>query len=467
MIMTKEDLFKLLDEDVTKNKTKPVTAVQEFAQLEGNAMAITEVFGKDWRMFYNECAKRWPADTQQFKQIGLDWFRSKFFVNDATKFLERIKATDDEKAYYHCKVFQQLDKETNKAMPVKFPNGTLSYIGARTHRGKTTAMISMAVDAVQQGKTTFFFTNEESCNQIIMRFVKAFLYTDYANGKWPASFCENQSRHNYDIEPSVKQDLLIGRDYTKFIQDTLKDAGAENGRNELQRFVWASFRKVAELLQKKQLTIIDGLAQRSFDDLQTTLDMIPTGAVVMLDYIQHIRKPEASGSTANASLQIASQAIADKAAEKDFVFVSGAQLNRGSMDKQGKYDQDTLGEQYMRESGDLEQDAHIIVQIGQQPLPDGMVDAYGCNVSRFYEILKHRDHEKDTSQYRILDNAAFSLFGCMVDDELVYFRPTEIPKDNGTGAKAGAGGGRKKGSKEYKPFEGTKPMGINDITMAY
>lgn len=455
MIMTKEDFFKLMDEDVAKNKTKPATAVQEFAQLEGNAMAITEVFGKDWRMFYNECAKRWPADAKQFKQCGLDWFRAKFFVNDATKFLERIKTTDDEKAYYHCKVFQQLDKETNKPMPLKFPNGTLSYIGARTHRGKTTAMISMAVDAVQQGKTTFFFTNEESCHQIIMRLVKAFLYADYATGKWPASFMENQSRHNYDIDPTAKQDLLIGRDYTKFIQETLKDAGAENGRHELQRHVWASFRKVAELMQQKKITIIDGLEQRTFDDFETTLEMIPTGAVVMLDYIQHIRKPENKGGAEYKVLQVASQAIADKAAQRDFVLVSGAQLSRGSMEGQGKYDPDKLGEQFMRESGDLEQDAHIIVQIGQQALPEGMVDAYGCNVSRFYEILKHRDHEKDTSQYRILDNAAFSLYGCIVDEELVYFKKTDVPKDDGNGAKAGASGSRKKGTKEFKAFDKT------------
>lgn len=424
--MTKEEIYKIIEDAAAKDNTSKAKAVQEFIQAEGNAIGITNAFGKDWQVFYKECAAKWPTDAAAFKKAANDWFVAKYFVNDVAGFLDDIQRTDDATAYYHCKVFQQLDKDTQKVMPVKFPNGSLSYIGARTGRGKTTAMISMAVDAVTQGKPTFFYTNEEGTKQIIMRFVKAFLFLDYATGKWPASFEYNEKKHTYDFEPMARQDLGIARDYTQFIRDTLKHPEKEAKGHELQRHVWASFRKVASLLASKQITIIDGLAQRSFEDLENTMDKINAGAVVFLDYIQHARKPDAA--TAQLQLQRLSQAIADAAAIKGFVVVSGAQLSRGSMEGQNKHDADKLGEQYFRESGDLEQDAHIIIQIGMQRLPDGTTDGFGCNVSRFYEILKHRDHEQDTSQYRIMDNAGFSLYGCEFDGTLEYFAPVEIER---------------------------------------
>lgn len=454
--MTKDEIYKIIEDAAAKDKTTKAQAVQEFIQAEGNAMAITNVFGRDLKGFYKECATRWPTDAAAFKKAANDWFVGKFFVNDAGLFLDDIQKTDDETAYYHCKVFQQLDKNTKKVKPVKFPNGSLSYIGARTGRGKTTAMISMAVDAVTQDKTTYFFTNEEGTKQIIMRLVKAFLYLDFATGAWPASFDYNDKKCNYDFEPTAMQDLDIERDYTQFIRDTLKHPEMEAKGHELQRHVWASFKKVANLLASRQITIIDGLAQKTFDDLEMTLENIKAGAVVFLDYIQHARKPEAS--TAQLQLQKLSQTIADAAALKGFVVVSGAQLGRGSMEGVGKNDADKLGEQYFRESGDLEQDAHIIIQIGMQKLPDGTTDDFGCNVSRFYEILKHRDHEQDTSQYRIMDNAGFSLYGCTFDGTLEYFTPMDVPGDKKKKEPSSNG----KATKEHKKFD-TIPASLRDV----
>ncbi|MCF0224941.1 MAG: hypothetical protein HUK20_11790, partial [Fibrobacter sp.] len=260
--MTKDEIYKSIENAADKGNTAKPMAVQEFIKEEGNAMAITATFGKDWQVFFEGCAARWPADAPAFRKAANDWFVGKYFVNDVAGFLDDIKKTDDATAYYHCNVFQQLDKETNKPMPVKFPNGTLSYIGARTGRGKTTAMISMAVDAVMQGKATFFYTNEEGTKQIIMRLVKAFLYTDYATGAWPLSFASNDKKRNYDLEPTARQDLCVGRDYTQFIRDTLKNPALENTGHDLQKKVWASFHKVANLLSLKKITIVDGLTQR-------------------------------------------------------------------------------------------------------------------------------------------------------------------------------------------------------------
>ena len=69
---------------------------------------------------------------------------------------------------------------------------------------------------------------------------------------------------------------------------------------------------------------------------------------------------------------------------------------------------DKLGEQYFRESGDLEQDADTIIQIGKQDIADGAP-------RRFYKIIKHRGCPQDSTVYAIKDDAAFSLYGCFID----------------------------------------------------
>jgi hypothetical protein len=52
---------------------------------------------------------------------------------------------------------------------LSFPEGSMSYIGARTTRGKTSMMVNMAREALSAERKTVFITLEESRRQILTR----------------------------------------------------------------------------------------------------------------------------------------------------------------------------------------------------------------------------------------------------------------------------------------------------------
>ncbi|MDR2923403.1 MAG: hypothetical protein LBU85_08700, partial [Treponema sp.] len=65
---------------------------------------------------------------------------------------------------------------------IYFPNGTLNYVGARTGRGKTTAMVNIGIDALfllsenTQPRKVLFISLEETQLEIISRFVLCLAY---------------------------------------------------------------------------------------------------------------------------------------------------------------------------------------------------------------------------------------------------------------------------------------------------
>lgn len=385
---------------------------KEYLQDDGNMHGITAKFGGNINAFYLAMADTCTGtDADKFKALAV----RRFFVNDVAGFLERMRRKDD-KAHYSCNVFMQRKSQKDMTpVPVKFKQGTLSYIGARTGRGKTTAMMSIAMDALHQGKRVFFYTNEETTDQITMRAIRAQYFADNVD--------------EYGNITAVNDDDWVN--------------AAREHKPGAPGAIHRAIDAVAAMLQQKQFTIIDGLAQRSFADIPASLEILQAGDVVLIDYIQHIRKPttqEMGGGAADyKALQYASQAIADIAAMRDLIVIAGAQLNRNATqdDKGTAVDDnqppDKLGEQYFRESGDLEQDADTIIQIGKQDIADGAP-------RRFYKIIKHRGCPQDSTVYEIKDDAAFSLYGCFIDpmDNIQKFIAANYKntKSNATGGKA-------------------------------
>lgn len=405
---------------------------KEYLQDDGNMHGITQKFGGNINAFYlamaDTCTS--PADADAFKALAV----RRFFVNDVAGFLERMRRMDD-KAHYSCNVFMQRKSQSDMTpMPVKFKRGTLSYIGARTGRGKTTAMMSIAIDALHQGKRVYFYTNEESTDQITMRAIRAQYYTDNADD-------------NGNITPVNDDDWVNA---------------AREHKPGAPEAIHKAIDTVATMLQQKQFTIIDGLAQRSFADIPASLEILQAGDVVLLDYIQHIRKPNAndigSGAAAYQAIQFASQTIADKAVKKDLIIIAGAQMNRKATDETDNAP-DKLGEQYLRESGDIEQDADTLIQIGKWEKDDGRVE-------RFYKIIKHRGNPIDTNFYRIQDNAGFSIYGCAFEPNLNgscdTLQTIDFPKATAPKGKATSNGGKAQARNHYGDDDGNG-YDINDI----
>lgn len=317
------------------------------------------------------------------------------FINSTDDFLKKIKAENKNDNYF-CSIFCQADSNGN-SKKIQFPTQTLSYIGARTHRGKTTALISIAVDSIFQGKKTYFITTEESENQIILRMLKAIIFFEKTSAF--------KIKENETIDEKVKNALRT-----------------EKTKNEFERKVKESFEKLSSWMQNKLFTIIDSHKHKDFQDLTNSLNAIEKKSVVLLDYIQHIRKPNTNGPEYK-TIQIASQEICDIAINNDLIIISGAQLNRNGATvttEEDRFKADLLDASLFRESGDIEQDAHIIIQIGQKILKNGK-DRFGYNPSRFYEILKQREHAQDLNRYHIADNSEFSIFQYIELDGKIQF----------------------------------------------
>ena len=419
----------------SKNGKGIADATKEYLNNDGNRQGIANKFGGNIATFYLAMAQEFPGDADKFKAMAAG--SNRYFVNSLDKFFERLRNMDD-RAHYACNVFMQSRSARDKTpTPVKFKQGTLSYIGARTGRGKTTAMLSIAMDALHQGKRVYFYTNEETTDQIIMRAIRAQYFFDNVDD-------------NGNIGHTIDDD-----DWTACIKShptcmTVKATNTANG-STIQvnaQGIAKAIATIESMMAKKQFTIIDGLAQRAWADIPASLAMLDAGDVVLLDYIQHIRKPstqEMGGGAADyKALQFASQSIADIAAMNDLIVIAGAQLNRNatSDDKGTAIDDnqapDKLGEQYFRESGDLEQDADTIIQIGRQELANGQP------VKRFYKIIKHRGCPQDSTIYAINDNAAYSIYGCVIvpdpmGEQLQKFIAADY---KGTKAKATSNGGK-------------------------
>ena len=122
---------------------------------------------------------------------------------------------------------------------------------------------------------------------------------------------------------------------------------------------------------------------------------------------------------------------------------------------------DKLGEQYFRESGDLEQDADTIIQIGRQELADGQP------VKRFYKIIKHRGCPQDSTIYAIKDNAAYSIYGCVIvpdpmGEQLQKFIAAEYKNNKRTAAKTG-NGNKTGNASTWNDYPENENFTINDI----
>lgn len=336
-------------------------------------------------------------------------------INLIDGFVDKIKNQNDND-FFKCEVFKQLLPGGN-VEPLKIPKGTLSYIGAMTHRGKTTALISIAVDALLQDKKVYFVTTEETPDQLIARFIKAFIIAKVVD--------DDQQKL---IKCFIKNNLdkVIEQYFKKqYPQEPVKDSPGIA--------VYRAVQKLETLFEKGKLIIIDHTKQRTFDELKTLLyTIVDSGSVILLDYMQHLKMPlNIPINTRQAIIQGQSQTLADYAGHKDLIIIAGAQFNRQGQTIGKPYEPDLLDLTLFRESGDIEQDAHLVIGIGKQEQPqnDG-TDA--VRVRRFYKILKQRGKPYDNNQYEINDLSQFSFYEVMKEPEntnkLQLFTPTPSEK---------------------------------------
>ena len=363
----------------------------------------------------------------------------KSFISDFSRFREFARKRK-ERQYYYCNCFKYFNAESQAVEPLKIEPDTLSYIGAMTHRGKTTALISIALDAYQQAlesmrnskpfRRVVIVTAEESAFVIFCRLVRGLLFLTYKDNS-DIFYRDNLGRYSVrnckDLQAEIESALIDEQDNAIF------DAGGIT----LKRAIQQCYNNLIQHAEMGIISIIEHIEHHNFNGLIATVkNKVDDNSLVIVDYLQRLKTPAECGlNVRQVVLQKMSNELADIAKKKHLVMIAGAQFNRNgnkTESESDKYRPDFLSETLFRESGDIEIDADLIIGIGRQIVQNSAMEE---PVKRFYEILKYRNHAPKPCKYAIVDNAQFSLFSCSVDSDgkIREYEPIEQSKKEKAG----------------------------------
>jgi hypothetical protein len=249
---------------------------------------------------------------------------------------------------------------------LSFPNGTLSYIGARTGRGKTTTLVNIAREALAltEPRKIVFISLEMSFRQILSKLIASTAYASDRKLHYPA-------REMYNVFKGINVENEQSQDYKSFCESVISAKEKIRKIMEEERFFFIDGRGLSE---KKIINFITAYGQE---------------AVVLVDYVQRIPAREERGSDTYRRLQIISSDLQNVAAKTNAVIISAAQLNR--MSGKEENGDDKFDDTSFRESGDIEQDAHNAIAIGWKVNKQ----------DRFYEILKTREDARQGKKANI------------------------------------------------------------------
>ena len=350
------------------------------------------------KTYESQIATEYNGDKAQAKEALKKLFRR--FPNTHVKpwdsYIDSVVNFDDSKDY-KSGIFER-----------RFPTGTISYIGARPGRGKTTILVNIALDALNQGKPVVYVTAEETTKQILTRFILADTCTKH----------ETDGRTVYE---SFKPRPFL-YNYLKDASKTLPGIEINNGD-----FYGDSVEAIKSYIDSKKLTIFEAYGA-TWDELTDFLNTQEAGSVILIDYIQHLKSPERLiTQTRQIQIQEISHQLADLAGLHGLILICGAQFTRPKTDAQ-KTDieaelkkPDSFNENSFREAGDIEQDGHILIGIGKNPGTEEL----------FYTCMKDREQSPDNGKcWKLKKNMAYSFLQGDRDDQgnKIEYHPPKPPK---------------------------------------
>jgi len=301
-----------------------------------------------------------------------------------------------------------------------FPDGTVSYIGARPMRGKTTVMVNLAREAItsEKPRKTIFISLEMSRKQILNKLI---LSTAYA-------MSTGQDREYLKTRPRPQTDLY----------HFYKGQDMEGERAQVETF--REYVKIAmdrvNAAYNKLFLHYDGRGAKFTDIINLIKGNADSGTLVLLDYIQ--RMPNIPGKEREDNylrVKWISDEIVNAAVFSNSVIISGAQFNRGTF-TEGQPDK--FDDTSFRESGDLEQDGHNAIGIGWE----------ADLKTRFFKLIKTREDDGSGKTFFIDFVGAYSYMG-IGEKRMSKKQETKEPKpkkgEKTTGADpSGAGNDNKK-----------------------
>lgn len=208
----------------------------------------------------------------------------------------------------------------------KIPAGALTIIAGRPGQGKTTFQLNLLSNLLKlyPDKSFYYFSYEEARKAIALKLIMM------------RAGAVIQAESNYGA-------------YVRYMKDRRGSVKASDSKIE------QALREFSEITSAGRLTISDEMYPA--DDLATVIGLLAkkgdTGAVIV-DYIQRI--PTQSQSQRYLELKIISGRLLEQAVQLDIPIILGAQLNRSQDNTKPRLEN-------LRESGDIEQDANLVLSL--------------------------------------------------------------------------------------------------------
>ena len=274
-----------------------------------------------------------------------------------------------------------------------FPDGTLNYIGARTGRGKTTAMVNIGIDALfpfqenTQPRKVLFISLEETQIEIISRFVLCLAYRDSTEGnraellKVKTPWGEHEPAKTYGAWRQRKN-LYSGEGIKVFIEA-----------------VSAAEQKIKIAIESGKLIFFDGIEAANVSQILAAIrGRAGRGDVVLFDYIQKIADKQTAEKTTLERTREGSDKLRQTAKQRECVIISGAQFNRAGQERGAN---DTFNDADFKDCGDIEQDGHILIGIGRN----------ADKTQTYYNVIKARRAKTTDALFNLDFAGGYSYMG--------------------------------------------------------
>jgi len=254
-----------------------------------------------------------------------------------------------------------------------FPRGTVSYIGARTARGKSAVLVNLAREALLRRGRAVYISLELSPAQLFDRFILS-----------TARAAAGESLRSEKPLPELYAIMKAHREHGELIQtETI-----------FSRAILPAMDEIRSAAQEDRLSILDARGYNLAAILSAIRTKANEGDLVLLDYIQRLPSKNEAASEGYERMKAVSDAVINATVSRNVVLIAAAQFNRqGAAPGQD----DTFSDASFRESGDLEQDAHNAIGIGWTADKKG----------RFYEVLKAREAAGTGDAFKLNWDGAF------------------------------------------------------------
>ena len=284
------------------------------------------------------------------------------------------------------------------AKPLLFNKSTMSYICARPSAGKTTALLNIVMDALHQARKVVYFTAEETIEQLSVKLIKNEFFSLCNNSEYKSLI--NKVTQHGDTQEYFKGRIkyLFSMSNAGREEITKRVKGQSTDQDLIDYKILQAIDFINEKAQNESIQFISVSLLNGFDGLKKEVALQEPDTIVLFDYIQKLPIPQSAMNYNQAYSQLKNlvNELSSTVRDNGLIGIAGAQMGRDT-DK-GKTEQ-LLSMSYIRECGDIENDATLCIGIGKNKDTN----------ARFYNVMKSRNGNYNESKIVSLnDNYDFA-----------------------------------------------------------